>query len=141
MTLSRTSFCVVSPRKRKRKEKKRNINNDLAILPSHDISPVERNYKIYDKEMLAIIRALEEWRHFLEGACHPVEIWTDHKNLEYFMTARKLNRRQARWSLYLARFDFKLTHHPGRSMGKPDMLSRRPDHGKGTSDNEDVVLL
>jgi len=57
------------------------------------------------------------------------------------MTAKKLNCCQARWSLYLACFDFKLTHCPGRSMGKPDALSRRPDHGKGTSDNEDVVLL
>ena len=70
-----------------------------------------------------------------------MEIWTDHKNLEYFMTAKKLNRRQARWSLYLAHFDFKLTHHSGRCMGKPDALSRRPDHGKGASNNEDVVLL
>jgi len=102
---------------------------------------VEQNYEIHDKEMLAIIRALEEWRHFLEGARHPVEIWMDHKNLEYFMTAKKLNCRQARWSLYLARFNFKLVHRPGRSMGKPDALSQRPDHGKGTSDNEDVVLL
>jgi len=49
-----------------------------------------------------------------------VVIWTDHKNLEYFMTAKKLNRRQAHWSLYLAHFDFKLTHCPGRCMGKPD---------------------
>jgi len=65
----------------------------------------------------------------------------DHKNLEYFMTAKKLNRCQAQWSLYLARFDFKLVHRPGRSMGKPDTLSRRLDHGKGTSDNEDMVLL
>jgi len=70
-----------------------------------------------------------------------VEIWTDHKNLEYFMTAKKLNRYQAQWSLYLARFDFKLVHRPGCSMGKPDALSRRLDHGKGASDNEDVVLL
>jgi len=108
---------------------------------SKSLSPVERNYEIHDKEMLAIIRTLEEWRHFLEGARHPVEIWTDHKNLEYFMMTKKLNRRQARWSLYLARFDFKLTHRPGCSMGKLDALSWRPDHGKGTSDNEDVVLL
>jgi len=108
---------------------------------SKSLSPVERNYEIHDKEMLAIIHALEEWRHFLKGARHLVEIWTDHKNLEYFMTAKKLNRRQARWFLYLARFDFKFTHCPGCSMGKPDTLSRRPDHGKGTSDNEDVVLL
>jgi len=108
---------------------------------SKSLSPVERNYEIHDKEMLAIIRALEEWRHFLEGARHPVEIWTDHKNLEYFMTAKKLNCRQARWSLYLARFDFKLTHCPGCCMGKSDVLSQRPDHSKGASDNEDMVLL
>jgi len=62
---------------------------------SKSLSSVEQNYEIHDKEMLAIIRALEEWRHFLEGATHPVEIWTDHKNLKYFMTAKKLNRCQA----------------------------------------------
>ena len=66
----------------------------VAFL-SKSLSPVERNYEIHDKEMLAIIWALEEWRHFLEGAEHQFEIWTDHKNLEYFMTAKKLNRRQA----------------------------------------------
>jgi len=59
---------------------------------SKSLSPVERNYKIHDKEMLVIIHALEEWRHFLEGARYPVEIWMDHRNLEYFMTAKKLNR-------------------------------------------------
>jgi len=100
---------------------------------------VERNYEIHNKEMLAIIRALEEWRHFLEGATHPVEIWTDHKNLEYFMTAKKLNHCQAHWSLHLARFDFLLHHRPGHTMGKPDALSRRADHGNGASDNENVV--
>ena len=55
--------------------------------------------------MLAIVQALEEWRHFLEGMEHQFEIWTDHKNLEYFMSVKKLNQRQARWSLLLARFD------------------------------------
>jgi len=108
---------------------------------SKSLSSVEWNYKIHDKEMLAIIRMLEEWRHFLEGAAHPVEIWTDHKNLEYFMTAKKLNCCQAHWSLHLARFDFLLHHYPGCTMGKPDTLSRRADHGNGTSNNEDVVLL
>jgi len=108
---------------------------------SKSLSSVERNYKIHNKEMLAIIRALEEWRHFLEGATHLVEIWTDHKNLKYFMMAKKLNRHQACWSLHLARFDFLLYHHPGRTMGKPDALSRRTDHGNGASDNENIVLL
>ena len=108
---------------------------------SKSLSLVEQNYEIHNKEMLAIIHMLEEWRHFLEGARHPVEIWMDHKNLEYFMMAKKLNCRQAHWSLYLARFDFKLIHCPGRSIRKPDALSWRLDHGKGTSDNEDIVLL
>jgi len=108
---------------------------------SKSLSSVEQNYEIHDKEMLAIICVLEEWRHFLEGATYPVEIWTDHKNLEYFMTAKKLNRRQARWSLHLARFDFLLHHHPGYTMGKPDALSRRANHGNRALDNENIVLL
>ena len=70
-----------------------------------------------------------------------MEIWTDHKNLEYFMMAKKLNHCQARWSLHLARFDFLLHHHPGCTMGKPDALSRRADHRNRASDNENVVLL
>jgi hypothetical protein len=63
--------------------------------------------------MLAIIRRLKEWRHYLEGTRHPIEIWTDHKNLEYFQVTKKLNQCQARWSLYLSRFDFTLHHKPG----------------------------
>jgi len=63
---------------------------------SKSLSDMECNYEIYDKEMLAIVRCLEVWRHFLEGAMIKFEIWTDHKNLEYFMKAQKLNQRQAR---------------------------------------------
>ena len=74
--------------------------------------------------MLAIMRALEEWRHHLQGAHYPIEIHTDHKNLKYFMTAKKLNRQQARWSLELSNFDFSLVHKLGRTMGKADALSR-----------------
>ncbi len=44
----------------------------------------ERNYDIYDRELLAIIKALEEWRHYLEGSPHQLEILSDHKNLEVF---------------------------------------------------------
>ena len=108
---------------------------------SKSLSETERNYEIHDKEMLAIIRTLEEWRHFLEGAPHKFEIWTDHKNLEYFMSAKKLNRRQACWSLTLARFDFLMHHRPGKTMGKSDALSRRADHGNGAEDNRDITLL
>ena len=60
------------------------------------LNETERNYEIHDKEMLTIIRGLKAWKYLLEGAQSKFEIWTDHKNLEYFMKAQKLNRRQAR---------------------------------------------
>lgn len=56
---------------------------------SKSFSAAERNYEIHDKEMLAIIRALEEWRYLVQGNGHKIEIWTDHKNLEYFLSAKK----------------------------------------------------
>ena len=55
------------------------------------LNKAERNYEIHDKEMLAIIRCLEAWWHFLEGAKGQFKIWTDHRNLEYFMKTQKLN--------------------------------------------------
>ena len=64
----------------------------VAFL-SKSLNKTEKNYKIHDKEMLAIIRGLEAWRHLLEGVQYKFEIWTDYKNLEYFMKAQKLNRR------------------------------------------------
>ena len=68
----------------------------LVAFLSKSLNETERNYEIHDKEMLAIIRGLEAWRHLLEEAQYKFKIWTDHKNLEYFMKAQKLNRRQAR---------------------------------------------
>jgi len=112
-----------------------------VAFDSKFLSSMEQNYEIYDKEMLAIIHALKKWRYFLEGATHLVEIWTDHKNLEYFMTAKKLNCCQVHWSLHLARFDFLLHHYPGCTMGKPNALSRRADHRNGASDNENIVFF
>ena len=58
---------------------------------SKGLNDVERNYDVHDKEMLSIMRALEAWRHYLEGAKHKFKIWTDHRNLQYFMEAKKLN--------------------------------------------------
>jgi len=63
---------------------------------SKSLNKTERNYKIHDREMLAIIRYLEKWRHLLERAQNKFEIWSDHKNLEYFMSSQKFNHRQAR---------------------------------------------
>ena len=65
----------------------------LVAFLSKSLNETERNYKIHNKEILVIIRRLESWRHLLEGAQFKFEIWTDHKNLEYFMKAQKLNQR------------------------------------------------
>ena len=97
----------------------------LVAFISKSLSETEQNYKIHDKEMLVVVRYLEAWRHFLEGTIEKFEIWTDYKNLKYFMKAQKLNRRQARWALYPSHFNFTLKHVPGSKMGKADSLSRR----------------
>jgi len=109
---------------------------------SKSLSNTEQNYEIHDKEMLVVVRCLEVWKHFLEGAVIKFEIWIDHKNLKYFIKVQKLNRRQARWALYLSRFNFMLKHVPGSKMGKADSLSRRPDwEVRVDKDNEDEMLV
>jgi len=102
---------------------------------SKSLSNTERNYKIHNKEISVVVRYLEAWRHFLKETTIKFEIWTDHKNLEYFMKAQRLNRRQARWALYLSRFDFMLKHILESKIGKADSLSRRPDWEVGIEKN------
>jgi hypothetical protein len=94
---------------------------------SRKMTPAERNYGIGEKELLAIIHSVRVWRHYLEGLRQPFEIYSDHKNLEYFRTARVLTRRQARWSEHLNSHKYILIHRPGEENGKADALSRRPD--------------
>ncbi|ESK81133.1 putative retrotransposon [Moniliophthora roreri MCA 2997] len=109
---------------------------------SHAFTPTERNYEIYDRELLAITNALKAWEHYLLGGAHPVTVLSDHKNLTYFWTAQKLNRRQARLSLYLTQFDLRLVHVPEMKMVQSDALSRRPDLvDEEENDNEDIVML
>src|SRR5271154_1109525 len=113
----------------------------IAYL-SKTFNDTERNYDIYDRELLAIKRALEEWRHYIQGSGHPTIIYSDHQNLTYFRSAQKLNKRQARWALFLSEFDIKLIHQPGHKMTQADALSRRPDLiPEFDNDNVDVTLL
>ncbi|KAH6597042.1 hypothetical protein BASA50_004801 [Batrachochytrium salamandrivorans] len=95
---------------------------------ARQMNSAERNYEIYDKELLAVVDSFKHWRHFLQGGHHLVTVLCDHKNLEYFMTTKKLTRRQARWSLELSEYDFTLTHRPGKLNGRADPLSRRHDY-------------
>jgi len=70
------------------------------------MQPVKRNYKIYNKELLAIVEALAKWRQYLLDTAETFEIWTDHENLKYFQKLHKLNRKQARWYLKLQDYNF-----------------------------------
>ncbi|ESK81884.1 pro-pol protein [Moniliophthora roreri MCA 2997] len=109
---------------------------------SKSLSPTERNYEIYDHELLAIYQALVEWRHYLMGGKFKIVILSDHKNITYFHTAQKLNRQQARWSLFLSEFDLGLVHVPGKSITQADALSRRSNEQDNiNNDNEDIVIL
>ena len=114
----------------------------LVAFFSKSLNNTKRNYEIHDKEMLTVIRGLENWKYLLKGTKFKFEVWTDHKNLEYFMKVQKLNRRQAHWALYLSRFNFTLKHIPGTKMGKTDRLSRRLDWKVGVEkDNENQVFI
>ncbi len=96
----------------------------LCAFFSRKLSPAERNYDIGNRELLAIKLALEEWRHWLEGAKYQFTVLTDHKNLQYLREAKRLNPRQARWALFFTHFNFKITYHPGPKNIKADALSR-----------------
>ncbi|XP_067230540.1 rhomboid-related protein 3 isoform X1 [Chanodichthys erythropterus] len=91
---------------------------------SRKLNPAEVNYDIGDRELLAVKLALEEWRHWLEGANHPFQVLTDHKNLEYLKAAKRLNPRQARWAMFFSRFNFTISYRPGVKNIKADALSR-----------------
>ena len=92
--------------------------------------------------MLAIVRCLKAWRLFLEGTTIKFKIWTDYRNLEYFIKAQKLNCKQVKWVLYLSRFDFILKYILGSRMRKTDSLSRRPDwEVKIERNNENKILV
>src|ERR1035438_7707992 len=105
------------------------------------------NYNIHDKEMLAIIQALEKWRAKLKGlqADDPFSVYSDHKALKYFMTTKKLSARQARWAEYLSRFYFKLIYHTGKANKQANALSRKhkevKEQGRAIEEYRTQVML
>ena len=81
------------------------------------------NYDVHDKELLAIYEAFKVWHHYLEGSTFPIDVITDHKNLEYFSTTKMLSWRQACWSKYLCTFNLVIRFQPGKLRTKPDALT------------------
>src|SRR5258708_11378418 len=110
------------------------MGNDGRIHPilfySKTMQPAERNYDIYDKELLAIVMCFKEWRHHLEGAVEQIKVLSDYKNLEYFLTTNTLSHRQAQSPEFLASCDF-LLHNPlGKTRATPtpqrESLAHKP---------------
>ena len=108
---------------------------------SKSFQPAEHNYEIHDKELLAIVHALKHFHHYLQGNTYRTHIFLDHANLRYFTTKQTLTWRQARWSLFLAEYNYVIIPKPG-STNKADALSRHPDYKEGiASENDEQVLL
>ena len=108
------------------------------------MTEAEKNYDIHDKELLAIVQAFKEWRCYMEGSRHPVQVFTDHANLVPFMKNKELNRRQARWAESLANFDFKIMYKKGTLNGKADALTRMPGDipsKGGTDSSQNTTIL
>ena len=101
---------------------------------SKSMNAAERNYGIPDKEALAMVKGLQNWRHWLERTQLPVQILTNHKNLEYFAKPRILNRRQMRWLELLTHYFYETFYQPGDKNCAADALSRcaelRPPDGE-----------
>jgi hypothetical protein len=121
-----------------------NILHPVAYF-SKKHSLAECNYEICDKELMVIIRAFEEWCPELQSVINPIRILSNHKNLEYFMTTKLLNRCQAHWSQFLSQFNFKIVYHPGTAGGKPDALTRRsrdlPKAGDDRSLKNQITII
>ena len=108
---------------------------------SATFTPTERNYDIYERELLAVMKALAHWRPYLGWTKHPFTIMTDHANLQYWKSPRNLNRRTARWHADLQEYDYEILYIPGKTNIPPDALSRLPGADKGETDNQGIELL
>jgi len=110
---------------------------------SRKFQPVDINYEIHNKELLAIVDTFKHWHRYCEGAMNQVQVFSDHQNLEYFTTTKILNRRQARWAQELAGIDFRIYYRPGSRNRKPDALSRRSEYRpeKGGSQNQAITTV
>jgi len=105
------------------------VSRPIAFM-SKKLLPAEMNYPTHERELLAIICALKEWRHYLFG--NHFTILTDHRPLQYLNTQPHLSARQTQWREFLQQFDFTIGYQQGESNKEADALSRRSDHQDGS---------
>ncbi len=113
----------------------------LVAYYSKSFSAPERNYDVYNRELLAIVKALRQWRTYLLGSPHQIIIYTDHSNLQYWKEPQKINQRVAREFQELSEYNFTLQHIPGMTNTRADALSRRSNNSEAKEDNNDVIIL
>jgi len=106
----------------------KNEQQRLIAYQSRKLSEPEERYKVHDKELLAIVKALQDWRPYLTGTEKPIQIYTDYKNLRNFATTKQLNWWQIRWAEQLANYEFQIHYKKGNENDEADALSRQPDH-------------
>ena len=104
-------------------------------------TPTERNYNIYNRELLAMMKALYHWHPYLAWIREPFAILTDHANLTYWKAPRKLDQRHACWHADLQEYDFEMVHIPGSTNGPADALSWPPGTDKGKNDNQNIIMI
>ncbi len=92
------------------------------------LSELEKRYEVHDKELLVIVKALQDWRPYLADIEKPIQIYTDHKNLRNFATMKQLNWWQVCWVKQLINYEFQIHYKKGNENDEADALSRQPDH-------------
>jgi reverse transcriptase-like protein len=107
---------------------------------SYTLLPTEQNYDVHNKEMAAIIYSFKCRHPYFLGANHPIIVYTDHKNLQYFRQPQKITGHQAWWMEFLQDFNFTLAHIPRHVNTVADLLSHRKDLNKGV-DSQTCILL
>ena len=100
-----------------------NVLHPVAFF-SKTMNQAQRNYDVYNRELLAFVETCRHWRHYLHQPAHTVKVHTDHANLLYWKNPGEHNRRVARWHVELMEYDFTLVHLPGKKNGRTDALSR-----------------
>jgi hypothetical protein len=108
---------------------------------STTLNAAERNYDIYDLELLAIVKSLRNSRSLLAGSPHKIKVYSDHLNLQHWRDLQKISHRVAREVVELADYPIKIYHVAGKANGRVDVLSRQSDYNQGEKDNEDVIIL
>ena len=108
---------------------------------SRNLTPAERNYGIGDKELLATVASLTQYRPYVVNLVQPLLVITDHSNLTAFASKQVLNRRQARWANELSELNFKIVYRPGAKNMRADVLTRRPGESSSKDFSTPTTIL